>query len=132
FYQSQRDHYFILPNCFFFNMLLLPLLISSFSVFTANAQVFTADKCLGKSNLCKDQAPSPICADLFPLTGDTPIDKCFDATLAASADLCHKTCRICCYEPCVDVNPRCSVWTDGFCTNNFYSDEQRWEDCRKK
>ncbi|GMS84793.1 hypothetical protein PENTCL1PPCAC_6968, partial [Pristionchus entomophagus] len=111
-------------------MLLIPLLISFLSIIILDAQII--NPCDGKPNLCKDQAPGTICADLFPLTGDTPNDKCFDIAYAGSADLCHKTCRICCIEPCVDVNPRCSVWTDGFCTNPFYSDEQRWEDCRKK
>ncbi|KAF8360377.1 hypothetical protein PRIPAC_87300 [Pristionchus pacificus] len=105
------------------------LLLSIFSIILNNAQI--PNPCEGKSNLCVDQITN--CETIFaPKADGSWSDNCADIAYSSFAHLCHKTCQICCVEPCVDVNERCDSWTDGFCTNPFYSDEERWAYCRKK
>ncbi|GMR37125.1 hypothetical protein PMAYCL1PPCAC_07320 [Pristionchus mayeri] len=107
-------------------MFLSFILVSSLSLLV-NAQL---NPCDGQPNPCYDQVTG--CETIFAPVNDAPSPLCFDNAYASFVDLCHKTCQICCVEPCVDVNDRCSVWTDGFCTNPFYTDEERWKECRKK
>ncbi|KAF8372691.1 hypothetical protein PRIPAC_79120 [Pristionchus pacificus] len=108
--------------------MILPILfLSSIPLILAATDATT---CAGKPNACFDQVKD--CATIFPQTAGAPSPNCFIAAYAEFFNLCHKTCLSCCIEPCVDVNPRCSSWNDRFCTNPFYCDQFKWENCRKK